>query len=284
MRKELQYVRLFRRAAASAALSVLVACGQTTPPAEKQEPADNRSAGTQDSRPLGTADSPGKQGNVLDPETIQAVYAALDAPPNAGAVRTGQGAESASDPAGIRRRTDRSIQDVSGGLQPGITSLNAAAAVEQLDTAEAAEAQAHSLGQSSDTRKQTASVVSDEQDFEAVAQRESIESDALRRQAQQATRVDYLPEELPEKQGSSSVAQYAFTTDNNVGNKIYRRFGTFFTKRSLAKRCAEYGNDYAAQQAFLDAGGPQNDKLHLDIDGDGFACGWTPDIYRSMIR
>lgn len=128
------------------------------------------------------------------------------------------------------------------------------------------------------------SIFSDEQDFDAVAERESIESDAARRQEQQANRVDFLPEEIPETTGIASVAEFAFATNNGVGNPIYNRFGSFLTRFSLNERCAEFGSDFEAQQAFLDAGGPKTDKLLLDPDGDGFACDWTPEIYRNMIK
>ena len=128
------------------------------------------------------------------------------------------------------------------------------------------------------------SLISDEQDFAAVSDRESIESDAARLERQRSARLDFLPEEIPQSPGFSSVADFAFNTTNQVGTKAYSRFGSFFAQHSLAQRCAEFGNNYAAQQAFLDAGGPMTDKLRLDPDGDGFACGWTPDIYRNMIN
>ncbi|MBE3640284.1 hypothetical protein ICN82_18935, partial [Mangrovicoccus sp. HB182678] len=45
--------------------------------------------------------------------------------------------------------------------------------------------------------------------------------------------------------------------------------------------CAPYADAAAAQQAFLAAGGPQQDALGLDADGDGFVCGFDPAPYRS---
>ena len=126
--------------------------------------------------------------------------------------------------------------------------------------------------------------MSDEQDFEAVSQRESIESDALRRSRQRATRVDFTPQDIPERKGAANVAEYALASINIVGNKIYRRDMTSENKTTLVERCSALGSAYAAQQTFLDAGGPEIDELHIDPDGDGFACNWTPEIYRSLVN
>ena len=126
-------------------------------------------------------------------------------------------------------------------------------------------------------------VMSDEQDFDAVSVRETIESDARRRQIQQRRLVVFQPSELPAKQGESSVAHFALSVAHDAGTKVYPRLGALFGSMSHAERCAAYPDDEAAQLAFLDAGGPSDDKLGIDPDGDGFACGWTPSIYRSML-
>ena len=44
----------------------------------------------------------------------------------------------------------------------------------------------------------------------------------------------------------------------------------------------EAENPFDAQRAFLAAGGPDQDRLGLDPDGDGFVCGWSPLPYRSL--
>lgn len=126
--------------------------------------------------------------------------------------------------------------------------------------------------------------VSDEQDFTAVAQRESIESDARRLSQQRANRVDFVPQAIPEREGSSNVAEYALNSINVVGNKIYERPAPRRMATTLNERCTAFGSGYAAQQAFLDAGGPESDEFYIDPDGDGFACNWTPDIYRSLVN
>ena len=126
-------------------------------------------------------------------------------------------------------------------------------------------------------------VMSDEQDFEAVSVRETIESDAERRQNQQRRLVVFQPSELPAKLGEASVAQFALSVPHDPGTKVYPRLGALFGSLSHKERCAAYPDDEAAQLAFLDAGGPSADKLGIDPDGDGFACGWTPSVYRSML-
>jgi hypothetical protein len=36
-----------------------------------------------------------------------------------------------------------------------------------------------------------------------------------------------------------------------------------------------------AQSDFILAGGPQKDRKGMDPDGDGYACGWDPAVYRN---
>lgn len=126
--------------------------------------------------------------------------------------------------------------------------------------------------------------LSDEQDFASVSSRETIESDAARRRLQIANRKVFEPADLPEKQGEANVAHFALSTSHEVGSQIYDRYGTFFARFTTEDKCAEFSDDFEAQQAFLDAGGPLQDELRIDPDGDGFACGWTPYIYRSMLN
>lgn len=120
--------------------------------------------------------------------------------------------------------------------------------------------------------------ISDEQDFSAVASRESIESDKARIAENRALYQQVQPTELPERTGESSDAvdlvQYALNAPNRIGEAIYPR-----SKIALAnsqKACARYATPEAAQQAFLKAGGPKRDPKNLDPDGDGFACYWDP--------
>ena len=126
--------------------------------------------------------------------------------------------------------------------------------------------------------------LSNEQDFEAVSSRETIESDAQRLQAQEAERQEFAPTPVPERTGVSNVALFALQTTHDVGTEVYQRVQLFVFEAGVRSRCAEYADSEAAQQAFLDAGGPEKDELRIDPDGDGFVCGWDPNIYRAVLK
>ncbi|WP_420397692.1 hypothetical protein [Nioella sp.] len=122
--------------------------------------------------------------------------------------------------------------------------------------------------------------ISDEQDFEAVAGRESIESDAERLQRMQEQRVEIAPTAVPDRPGATgpNIIEYALTTSNPVGNQVFRR--SPFGQGRHERNCLAYRSDDLAQEAFLSMGGPQRDRQALDPDGDGYACGWDPTVYR----
>ena len=126
--------------------------------------------------------------------------------------------------------------------------------------------------------------ISDEQNFEAVAARETIESDAERRRRQQAELVVVQPTAVPVRTGPSgpNVVEYALATRHNPGVQMHQRFPLRF--RTPAAACAEFASSDLAQEAFLARGGPQRDPLGLDPDGDGFACGWDPRPFRAAVR
>lgn len=124
--------------------------------------------------------------------------------------------------------------------------------------------------------------ISRSQSFEVVSERETIESDAAKIRAQRELYEFAKPKPLPERDSKANVAQFALSTVHSVGEKKYNRspFGGLSTNR----RCARYDTPNDAQQAFLDAGGPRNDRLGLDPDGDGFACDWSPEVFRQMVE
>jgi hypothetical protein len=127
--------------------------------------------------------------------------------------------------------------------------------------------------------------VSDEQDFKAVAARETIESDAERLARNRAQYEVVAPTALPQRTGSdngSSIVQFALSTTNLPGTQLYNR-SSFFARDPL-KTCAKYASPDLAQEAFLAKGGPQKDKDGLDPDGDGFACGWDPVPFRNALK
>ena len=126
--------------------------------------------------------------------------------------------------------------------------------------------------------------LSDENDFEAVSERQSIESDAERVEKNRALYVLIEPTSLPRRPGSNvpSIVEYAITTTNPVGTQLYSR--QFASKTRFDWNCAKYSSQSAAQEAFLVWGGPKVDPKGIDPDGDGFACYWDPKPFRSVLK
>ncbi|MCF6316992.1 MAG: hypothetical protein L3J30_12085 [Marinosulfonomonas sp.] len=123
--------------------------------------------------------------------------------------------------------------------------------------------------------------ISDEQDFDAVAGRESIESDRVRLEQQRAQYVQIQPTAVPTGSGrGASVVEFALSTTNRVGEAQYRRSKVFAQSR-FVKNCLKYPSPDLAQADFLKNGGPQRDRSGLDPDGDGFACSWDPQPFRN---
>jgi hypothetical protein len=127
--------------------------------------------------------------------------------------------------------------------------------------------------------------ISDEQDFEAVAGRETIESDAERLARQRAQYQVIQPGALPTRPGNSgpNIVAFALSTTNAVGQQVYRRSSVNAENR-FNRACAEYKSQDQAQAAFLEMGGPENDRKGMDPDGDGFACYWDPAPFRTARR
>ncbi len=124
--------------------------------------------------------------------------------------------------------------------------------------------------------------ISDEQDFGAVKSRETIESDRERLARQRAQYKVIPPTALPARPGSvgPSIVEYALSTTNNVGEARYRRSGLFAESR-YNRNCGKYASPDLAQLDFLRKGGPQKDRMGVDPDGDGFACSWDPQPFRT---
>ena len=125
--------------------------------------------------------------------------------------------------------------------------------------------------------------ISDEQDFGAVSGRETIESDAARIAENRAQYQVIEPEALPQRPDGSgaSIVAYALATNNVPGQTLYRRSALFASQARFERACARYGSADRAQEAFLDAGGPERDRHGMDPDGDGFACYWDPRPFRA---
>lgn len=125
--------------------------------------------------------------------------------------------------------------------------------------------------------------VSDEQDFGAVSSRESIESDAARIERNRSQYVVIQPGALPVRPGETgpNIVAYALATNNTPGVALYKRSGRGNNSQA---ECARFGSPDIAQQAFLEAGGPEKDRKKLDPDGDGFACSWDPRPFRTALQ
>lgn len=122
--------------------------------------------------------------------------------------------------------------------------------------------------------------LSDEQSFDAVAGRETIESDAARRAQQAAAYQVIEPVALPQRTGQAgpNIVAYALQTNHAPGTQMYSRF--LAREGRMRASCVRYGSDDAAQRAFLAGGGPERNYQGMDPDGDGFACGWDPRPFR----
>lgn len=123
--------------------------------------------------------------------------------------------------------------------------------------------------------------ISDEQDFSAVASRETIASDKERIARNRAQYQIDQPTAVPQRSGGEGVniVQYAISANHPVGTMLYSR-GSILPKNQAAA-CAKFASPDLAQQWFLENGGPEKDRRGLDPDGDGYACSWDPTPFRS---
>ena len=119
--------------------------------------------------------------------------------------------------------------------------------------------------------------LSDEQNFDAVSGRETIESDAERRAAQAAAREQIAPTALPDRPSNvgPNIVEYALSAPNAKGQEWYSR-SLLSGEGRFRRNCAGYATPDDAQRDFLARGGPERDRRGIDPDGDGFACGWDP--------
>ncbi|MEM8629633.1 MAG: hypothetical protein AAGF74_00215 [Pseudomonadota bacterium] len=124
--------------------------------------------------------------------------------------------------------------------------------------------------------------ISDEQDFDAVSNRQTIESDRERLERQREQFQVIEPAALPSRPGGgANVVAFALATSHEPGTQVYSRSGLTSSNR-YARNCARYQSADKAQEAFLRAGGPERDSQGLDPDGDGYACGWDPRPFRRI--
>ncbi len=112
-------------------------------------------------------------------------------------------------------------------------------------------------------------------------QRIAREADAAAISAAAAQRIVIAPGAMPEVIAGVNIIAYARSTTNSVGQRIIRR--PAIRRTNSRAQCAKFNSVDNAQRNFLANGGPQEDPLNLDPDGDGFACRWSPDAYRALI-
>ena len=126
--------------------------------------------------------------------------------------------------------------------------------------------------------------ISDEQDFDAVSSRETIESDKERIEKNRAEYVVVQPKDLPQRPGDTgpNIVEFALATTHAPGVQMYKRSG--MSIRSANSACAKYSSPDQAQQDFLAKGGPDRDRMGIDPDGDGFACSWDPRPFRTALQ
>lgn len=179
-----------------------------------------------------------------------------------------------------------------GAIPPGATSAQPGADV-AADARAALEATAANSGQpilqASPSNPAPEGVmnsagISRENSFEAVGEQRSIEDDASRIAQNRAQYQVIAPEAVGNRPGDvgPNIVAYALATKHPVGTLVYRRVGINKTGK-FERNCAEYASPDLAQVEFLKRGGPERDRLGLDPDGDGYACGWNPAPFRKAV-
>ncbi len=127
--------------------------------------------------------------------------------------------------------------------------------------------------------------ISNENDFSAVSDRQTITSDAERIAQNRAQYQVIAPTALPTRSASSqpNIVDYALSTSNPRGTRVYSRSG-FNGAAKAARNCDRFSSPDQAQSEFLSQGGPQKDRKGLDPDGDGYACSWDPGPFRRAAK
>ncbi len=125
--------------------------------------------------------------------------------------------------------------------------------------------------------------ISEENSFEAVSEERDIEDDAAMIERNRAQYEVITPTSLPTRPGTNepNIVQYALQTTNPVGTQLYNR-SRFRAKVKYQRSCGQFTSADLAQEAFLARGGPERDPDGMDPDGDGYACDWSPEPYRSV--
>lgn len=184
--------------------------------------------------------------------------------------------------------TERAQRDAAlngGSRTPGHANAPISATTTGTDDSIGAEALA-ALGTGADAAQNPIVIdannpgISDENDFDAVTERESIQDNAQKIAAQREAYKVIEPTAVPTSNGGgATLVQYALSTTNLVGQPIYSR-SIIAAQSRYQRNCAKYSSPAAAQEDFLKRGGPKRDPQGIDPDGDGFACTWDPAPFR----
>lgn len=127
--------------------------------------------------------------------------------------------------------------------------------------------------------------LSAENDFSAVSESRTIESDAALIATNRAQYQVVQPTVLPERTDGTqpNIVGYALATSHPVGTRIHSRSGINLTAKA-ERNCRNFSSSDLAQIEFLSRGGPERDRAGLDPDGDGYACGWDPNRFRNAVQ
>ena len=108
--------------------------------------------------------------------------------------------------------------------------------------------------------------ISDEQDFAAVSERETMESDAARRARNAANYEVVNATAVPNRDGTEgpNIVDFAIKAPNVKGQEWYSR-STLSGQGRFQRNCAKYRSPDAAQRDFLARGGPERDRLGIDL-------------------
>ncbi|MEM7731448.1 MAG: hypothetical protein AAF280_01545 [Pseudomonadota bacterium] len=178
----------------------------------------------------------------------------------------------------------------SGAVGTPLTAINEQQTIAQETTATLAATRANSgvapveasPSNPSPQTVETATGISIENDFNAVDNARSIESDAALIERNRAQYQVIQPTAVPDRVTDTrpNIVAYALSTSHPVGTQIYNRVGINKQAR-FERNCAELGSPDRAQMDFLANGGPARDRKGLDPDGDGYACSWNPAPFRN---
>lgn len=177
--------------------------------------------------------------------------------------------------------TDLTPTDLATGpITDGSTEALTNAVNEALDATDADTAVASMAPNSGDTIASDSGVLNlAEQSQSEQLRLRTADAEALASAA--AQRVVIQPGQMPEVVSGVNIITFARETTNAVGERQYRR--PSIRRTSTASQCRKFSSADNAQRNFLANGGPQDDPLNLDPDGDGFACRWSPEAYRALV-